>query len=1737
MSAGQLYKPYLSDSEYETDSDDDVVSDGYTSEESFCALPGRNPPVETAMPAPIKGPDASIAVTGTKFETAESRNTFLITINSRDRDTRAYPLPTFFTLRLPRVLRNIKQINIQQMNLLNSFFNFSTAKANTFMYVLEQGRTRVENGITVPNDVRISIRNGTYTADDLVVELTNALNTTPIFAGINFTDFSNQFRTTGDFTLLFNTPGPIVYNSMTQSYDRNQTIGNIVARYFQTVQTVGTVSYTDDQIAVAYFYPMVKELCISSPETPPFSVVDQSIPTGFTSWYDYLVFAFEGLSDPYVTKIVNDPANRVIFNNYRNANTFVAFLVNKYTCSYNSKQGRLVISAPSLNDSIVNDLNAEYSNILGNLVIQNGFASVADFNNRYASILNSNGVITQFYNYFQRQFSIYMGVNFGKYALEFYQNSNNEIAINKVLNRYGWNTEPNIGSIGVRSNLPITQVPILWSNIVFPQEDDYKSTFVSTYSVPYFDTNGLMNFSNSGEETFGYTDLVFPVNPTSYNRVPFKSRCRQNISLMTIPRYINNRGPATNMNFALGCNTTPFLYTSSITEGWSSFYIRSDISGNQLFNMYTVTQVMFFDASYMRGFNEWLNYLTPQFINGIRIQETNPSFGSIPSVNDIVLTSFRPAIFFQVNADHYGAAPAAHFNISFYVETQDGANFPVPVIITWYKDRALFMSDAELDLVGDLGTESTRHYFKQQTYTDISSAQMTVDVNNNQITYFHVNFGTTSNLPSSLPIRVFALLTDNYGVYTQSTIFNNYGMPWSNLPPLADQFTPASAVYDDPTKSIYLNQVTQIGYDLSNISNDLLDYTIQSGSNYYDPTSIQDYENPTRTGIRFLFQQGCNGAPQPNPSINSNSKWSLYFYSNQSPNSNTIRDLYNNVNNVYLSTGQTPTPMRAGQSNQFLLNNWLQPASAVKEQFLQPLINGFPTTISTSSAFLPCINVSPLVTDMSTTRSFIDSNGISAVGFILPPNNIVKMDFIQFKFAYMQPVTNINNNLYNRSTSALSNGPITANGDFYRTQTTSIQTSNSVFGDWDDWYLYNRRNVKIGIFNASTINNTTFSTLTLSSAVLCMSLKQVTQIGSFQNQAGAIRTREPDWGTYYKYEFDTNPQVIWDVANPNFTTAVPASTFWRSINMGGDLAPTYIAGEVSTPNYFFTTPDINNYNYLPRSYGVGPSVGNAINNPVPGISSYTTDIEHGYAAVPFYFDALTSTFKVGAFYGLSYTRTPMLPSSSLIGAAPYDGPAGPFAWYKNNTTSTLQLYNADKASYQAYYWNTKVKFEVLDKGYNPATDLTSFGYFPGISNELQDTMLFVYSNSGPFSDYGDISTTTVTCNYWKWGQESASNYIAWDDQSGYNFLSYVYNLQVRSNTDGYAAHVRAYDPIPSFTSGIRFIGKNYTDFGTPTLQEIAQEIASISSYTYISDPQANVWVQNPAASISTFSTNTAVIHGQSIGHEYADALKLFDTSFTPQTFGRTTTFAGVSFATTNYTNTLSSFVNFSINTSTANVLYTNILSTATGQLNAYVVERYSNILPPSIINRNRITDPLPFSFLFSTMTMPPYKYLPDEWGLGWNLGFRKVDTVPRTTITSDTFIRITQDYIYLRLNPEFNTNTLAVSGKENLSESREAQSQDTKYFSKILLNNFGGFSRAAVQLPKLFNPVLGKYDTVSCQLVDQFGVQLINSDCDYDFVLEVTEIDQRPKDTASLVLPQSANQLEIVTASGGTKKK
>jgi hypothetical protein len=1731
MSAlGQFYKPYLSDDEYESDSDTSVENDGYTTESSLCSVPGRAPPVETAVPAPITAKD-DVPIVGTKFETVESRNTSLFTINSRDRDSRVYPLPTYFTLRLPRILKNIKQVNVAQINLLNSFFNFATDKGNTFMYVLESGRTRVENGTDVSNSIRVQIRNGTYTATDLVAEITAAMNRTPIFANISLTAFINGFSTTGTYTLLFNTPGEVVFNSLTQAYETRKTINDIVARYFQVVQTVGTVEYTVNQCTVAYYYPVMKEMIIEQPDPLPFSVVGQSIPTGFTSWYEYIVFAFQGLDDPYITPIALDPGNQTIFQNYHDQNTFMNFLVNKYTATYDSRQGRLRITAPSLNDSIATDLTNFYNSNLGSLVVQNGFTSIAAFSNSYSNVQNSNVALLEFYNYIQLQFAKYFAVNFGTYTSQFYTNINNVIELNNPYDQYGWYLTINSFSSSNRffSNAPPTQVSSLWSNITV----DYANPdFVSTLQVPEF-TSGMLMFSNAGEQTFGYTDVNFRLDPTTYRRVTFNTRCRQNISLMTLPRYLNDRTAATDMYFNLNSTSASLLYNYFSPN---EFYIKTDISGNSRFFMYTVEQNMFNSAAYMRAFDEWLNYMTPQFLAGVRIQETDPIFIQHPPINDIVLTSFQPFLSFQVNPDKYPVAPNAHFNITFYVETQDGSPFAVPILITYYKDRALFMSDALLDLNNQLGSENPRHYFKQQLYSGTNSAQMTVDVNNNQAVYFHVNLPDNVTLPSNIPLRVFCVLTDTYGVYTSCNISDQYGLPFSNLPPLVDQFTPASTKYEKQTNSIYDNAIFQLGYDISNVSNNLLDYIIQSGNTYFDPQNIGDYLSVNSTGLRYLFLQGTNGAAAPDPSISSPQTWSLYFGAGSS---NQLRDTYNTTNNIYLSSLMTPNPLPVGMTNEHLLVNWFEPGLTtwssllVRELFWNPA----PSTtvyqqVSTGSVFQPCINPSALAADMAQASNGNDSNGIAGIGFFLPTASIVKLDNMLVKFAYTQPSA-LGTSNYSRTQTNLATTAQT--GSEYRNQTTYINTSNPIT-DWDDWYLYNRRNIKLGIYRAADIYNRSTSLIELSSAFVSMTLQKVTQVNNYTEQGGTQRTREPDWGTYYCYAYDSNSNTIWDVANVGYNTFQSASSFWRSTVVGADISPTYVAGENVYSNYFQTFSGISNYSYLPRGYGISPSVVSNMTTPIANTLSTS------YVAVPFYYDAASSNYKVGAFWGLSFTQYPCVAPAPLIGEAPYYGPPGVFGY---TAASTFTLYNNYQSPFTTapYFWNTKFTFEVLDQTYNPATDLTLFGGYAGISGEYQDTQLFFYSNAVLNKDLSDISTIRDITSYWSWGTESASNYAAYDDQDGYNFLSYIYNVPVRPSTCGacpadYAVHVRGYDPIAAFNTGIRFIGKNFTDFGAPSFDDMINEISSIQGYTYISDSYGNTLVQAPALYSTINGSNTAILQSSLVSHAYADALVNFDAQFHSNfLFGAKPGYSGLLISSLNFSTAINQYINVNSSITGTLILYTTILSTVTGNLNMYVQDRYSNILPPSFNNRNNITAPLPFQFLFLSKTPEPYKSLPDEWGLGWNLGFPKIDTAPRTTILSDTFIRIVDDYIYLVINPELNMNMMAVSGKEDLSETRESKGQDQKYFLKIILNNFGGFCRAAVSLPKDFNPVLGKYETLTCQLVNKFGIQLSNSDCDYDFVLQATEINQGPRDTASLVLPQSANLSNIVTAQGGKKSK
>ena len=341
-------------------------------------------------------------------------------------------------------------------------------------------------------------------------------------------------------------------------------------------------------------------------------------------------------------------------------------------------------------------------------------------------------------------------------------------------------------------------------------------------------------------------------------------------------------------------------------------------------------------------------------------------------------------------------------------------------------------------------------------------------------------------------------------------------------------------------------------------------------------------------------------------------------------------------------------------------------------------------------------------------------------------------------------------------------------------------------------------------------------------------------------------------------------------------------------------------------------------------------------------------------------------------------------------------------------------------------------------------------------------------------------------------------------------MSYIHDVVIRKNSAN-VLNIRGYVPTARLTSGIRFIGRNWTDFGVLTLNELMEDIDALVG-------------GNPAMSIDSsgniINESVRYTNGNYYSRHYALALIRFNNSFkVKKSFGLglgSATYLGETFDGTAVANAfrlaLTQYVtlynSIQTNQATVNAASTNALISLTN----YVNIRYQGILPPSFLKRSRLSDPIPFQIRFKSSLIAPYSTAFDEWGLGWNLGFDKIDTTFATQQTATTFIRIIDDYIYLKMNDEMDMNTIDISEKEYLNQSQDTFGQSSRYFAKLLLNTFGNFSQTYIQSPKIFNPVLGKLDKFHFQWVDRFGAVINNNDCEFNITLQVEEsVDQLAK--------------------------
>ena len=264
-------------------------------------------------------------------------------------------------------------------------------------------------------------------------------------------------------------------------------------------------------------------------------------------------------------------------------------------------------------------------------------------------------------------------------------------------------------------------------------------------------------------------------------------------------------------------------------------------------------------------------------------------------------------------------------------------------------------------------------------------------------------------------------------------------------------------------------------------------------------------------------------------------------------------------------------------------------------------------------------------------------------------------------------------------------------------------------------------------------------------------------------------------------------------------------------------------------------------------------------------------------------------------------------------------------------------------------------------------------------------------------------------------------------------------------------------------------------------------------------------------SIDSLIEDIGKIGGESLtfNPDFSNSANTFNASFiTTQIYGDNTIpgYAGSTITTTGFSNFMSNYSTFytifNPNIQLVNTIASNVGSNLSNYINRYL----SRILPSTAIARENKVNSLPFTLGFkSGIGTLPLSNAIDNWGIGWNLGFDKVDYSGFTFYKAPSFYKIFDEYIYLQMNPEFNMNRLDLTAKEDLEKSRDPQGNIHQFAGKLLLSGFGTYTTSIVQNGANFNPPIDRLDQLQFTWTDINGNQINNFDSEWDASLQITE--------------------------------
>ena len=1067
--------------------------------------------------------------------------TTLFLVDSVNRDRKAYPQPTSLTLKLPRVYKNVKSLQISQVKLLCSFYYFSTAKSNIYLPIIEKGRSfsAVYNKGSVSKT--ITIRQGTFGITDLLSEIQTEMNYTPLFYDFpkGFEDFVKIFTINGDFSINFNQPGDSYYDQLNSKYIQNPTL-NIILSYYWGSRYAGLTVYTNDQVLVAYYYPVLYELLLDLNDKEFRPLLKLEVPTTILpsgsgeTVYSHIIFNMSGINDKVALYLIN--MNIDVLDSYRLKHTFRYSLVNRYQVAYDANSLQVNIITTSLNTSLVNLINNTGAYALTSILANLGYTA-ATYATLQATAGKSAVIYSDMFQFLQSQLINLVGIPFGTYSPQYFNTISNTIYFQNGLHAYGVRTgytkeyltsgeKPLNSAMTTSSNSPG-----YWPNInsatgfkgidfttnVNPSETLYP---YNSYSKNFqFDLNSIdpkTYFINTNETTRS-VDIMVKILPARYTILRFRSPVRQSLQIETLPLPYYYRYADYNIKG---------LYAGVLDPNNSNVPQKYfDLSYNFIYN--TVNKSM--DIT---NYSTNRNVLSPVF--GQSLQNTlvaTPVFKITSQANYsyFEFTAPYPTVLSTITTNGISTIATVTLSNGLYTNNTSlsfvsilnnvSTMFPDNFSAFLYHDRGTFMADLQFPR-----TENDIHYIKTST----------VGTSNSDLT---INFSTFSGHKYYAIFRSNNLACSNLtykpAVYYNDSNFTEIKTDYANFNPNGNPFDPAnistgeylinyntdftrlpsasSLMGPDPNSSTFnvaLNiQNTPIGYDISGVSNDLTDYKgyIVGESGFYpnrqfsiDPLSY------------FIFQSNTGY----------NTEKQTYFDSNTQ---NSI--LYPDTNNNYIFKGTSTAQVK--------IVHWYEGYS-IPVQIDDPFTTFKTTGIAPTSNITDYIKLFP----KDINNNIILGRGINAIGF-LPSDGVFEISTFSFKSSVF-PLT---------STKPTSEDP-------------------------------NLQIKYIGVFNGTTLVG---GVVTLETALTILKLTRTVAYGP--GTSNLTPGYKAEFGTWYEYAYDPSRSKS---SNPSINGYTPLSSELLSYNsmyymvpfskdgghltyslLSGSLLPYPLAQEVSTGSTFF----------------------------------------------------------------------------------------------------------------------------------------------------------------------------------------------------------------------------------------------------------------------------------------------------------------------------------------------------------------------------------------------------------------------------------------------------------------------------------------------------------------------------------------------------------------------------------------